>query len=1184
MDRRRFLKDCGLIAFSWAAAHGIEPWRVSSTLLAGENDTEAENPNWADPKLGATVRASSYFENPTVNPGEFSLAKNVLGEGYWQGYSLQVGWETETETVGAWLEIIFPEERVVRELWILGKPLPYEDAMPMFRLLHPRQPYDSALNPYMVGSVIATPRKITYSFAGGPTYKAELRQGKYFQILTLPSEVKTKTIRIEVDETWKEPGAEGTGLGKVRVYSRPHAPTFSIVVYHLYDVREGRPVQSATLEVLNPGEEIRGARLQVSQGGAVLINQPLDSILARAMAKQDTWIPAPFEDAVMEFKIVGDGLRCEVTRSLSVPAYHSYFDGGTFNLLCTCHNDLGFLDTPAVTADVRSATMILPAMKLLKEYPEFRYSMESVVYLQEFLERHPEKREEMAEYMRQRRFTWGASYVQCQEVHVGPEKLVRQFYLGRGWLKKEFPGVDTHFYVKTDPESLTWQMPQILAKAGVKYLIQGRLPFGFYNWEAPDGSQVLTYAYCYANRGHQLYAKSNYGWLQLASAREYYFAPRGLPKMFPSDYQDDYVPPQAEMLPYAREQNETMKRFAQSWNEHFAGRPERQIDPPRITFSEVEGFLDEFTKSAPNLQTLKGDWPFSWTYYDEPAHREGLLTGREAHNRLLAAERFYAPLSHFAGFGAYPEKNLAAAWQANCWPDHGWGGNRGTLTDAMYIQSYQRSKEIADNLLGEVGSKTAAFVPKRSGAQLPLVVFNPVAWERTDIVRSGFEIPSGWQAFTLRDGGGRVIPYQVVGEANGRSVEMIFLAEAVPSVGYRTYYLEPSSSPMPPETPLTGDTMENNYLRVALGEGGLRSLYDKRLKQEILRTDKIAGGEVLQFTAPGFPLGEKEIVTVEDFDKTSNHPFPVKSFIEGPVRTTALREAVFKHFVLREHFHLYRQLDRVEIDLELVSWDGEKARELRVAFPINLDSARISYEVPFGTVEVGKDELDFSLLPNDPSSGFAPSYNGAEHPLTFREAINWIDASSEHYRSFGCLAASDSTLHLFKDESPEPVSYPVLQHVLISTRLSLAWNPVYWLTQPGNHRYRMALYPHAGNWRLRYREGIAFNYPLVAFVAPDGGRVSGPSLPSTAEFLKLEPANLILTAMKKAEDDGGVVVRFYEAEGCQVHAKLRFFQPVKRAWKTSLIEEEEQALPLSGDGSIQFPVKPWEIVTLKMII
>ena len=213
---------------------------------------------------------------------------------------------------------------------------------------------------------------------------------------------------------------------------------------------------------------------------------------------------------------------------------------------------------------------------------------------------------------------------------------------------------------------------------------------------------------------------------------------------------------------------------------------------------------------------------------------------------------------------------------------------------------------------------------------------------------------------------------------------------------------------------------------------------------------------------------------------------------------------------------------------------------------------------------------------------FSTSYNGAEHPLTFREAINWIDATSLNYQPHGCLAAADCTVHLFKDESPFPVSYPVLQHVLISTRLSQAWNPDYWMTQPGNHQFRMALYPHQGDWRSRYRDGIAFNFPLQSFVAPQGSAPSGPSLLPIAGFLQLEPSNLILTAMKKAEDDDGVVVRFYEAEGSQAQAYLRFFQPIKQAWKTNLIEDEEQPLTPSGDGSLPLLVKPWEIVTLKL--
>jgi alpha-mannosidase len=231
-----------------------------------------------------------------------------------------------------------------------------------------------------------------------------------------------------------------------------------------------------------------------------------------------------------------------------------------------------------------------------------------------------------------------------------------------------------------------------------------------------------------------------------------------------------------------------------------------------------------------------------------------------------------------------------------------------------------------------------------------------------------------------------------------------------------------------------------------------------------------------------------------------------------------VRVAAFKNFRLRQSFHLYHGLVRLEVETGLLGWDGQKDRELRLVFPINLEDARLSYEVPFGTVEMGKDELDFTLVPPDDDTQFAPRIYGGNAPLRFREAINWIDASSRGYQGTGCLAAADCTVHLFRDETTGPVAYPLLQHVLLSTRKNIAWNPDYWFTQAGDHRYRAALMPHSGDWRLRYRDAIAFNYPLIAFVGEQQPAPAAEAMPTEQSFLRLEPSNLILTAMKKSED------------------------------------------------------------------
>jgi alpha-mannosidase len=1136
-------------------------------MTADQLDNITENSNWADPALGAKASASSYCEDP---PGGYG-PENVFGD------NVHRGWQANAETVGAWIEIEFNELRSVSELWLLIEPLP-TDILGQ----------NAYIMTYSRASLLAVPRKLRINFSSGASYTAELLQKTdYFQIISLPKLERTSSVSIQIEEVWPKPGATETGIGKIRLFSQKHSPAFEITAHTMYDVRDGRGVQAATLNLINPGEALQESKLLISASGTILTTIPLELAPAHASFEQYIWIPAPFEDAEMEFEVISQPAKFCCKRNLQVPAYRCYFDRGTYELSCTNHNDLGWLNTPEKTADYRSSELILPALELMQKYPEFTYSMESTAYLMEFLERHPEKRSEMAARMEEQRFTWGASYVQLLQASVGPEKLVRQFYFGRRWLKSTFPGVDTRFYIQTDPPQMSLQMPQILAKAGIKYCLLGRLPFGFYNWRSPDGSSVLTRGFRYTSRT-LLDPEDNSGWLRFAEVRESYYTLRQLPRMFIYDYTCDYLPPQPSLVPYVRHENKSMEEFALIWNVHFAGDKNRSIKPPQILFTTPEKFLDEFTAKPLNLPSLYGDWPLSWAYYDEPSNREALLNGRHAHNDLLAAERLYAGLGLRYGFTDYPTRDFEEAWRANIWPDHGWGGNRGTLTDQVYADSYAKSKTLSDTLLSRLAQKIIPNVAQKSDSQIPVVIYNALSWTRSDVVQLTINLPDHWLGWTLVDGSGKTIPCEFVEDSEERGrFNIVFVAQEMPPLGYRCLFLRSAVARPVASVSLNEKTIESDFFRLTFGPGGVKSLYDKRQQWDVLRTDKFEGGEVLEFTAPGRAWEDVETVGIQNFDRTANHEFGFTSLIKSPVRITALREAHFDNFSLREFFHIYNEVDRVDIEIEILNWKGTKSRELRVAFPINLDEARLSYEVPFGTVEIGKDELDFSLLSLDAYgelAQFSPKYYGGAGALAFREAINWIDASSPNYSSAGCLAASDMTLHVFRDETDQPVSYPVLQHVLLSVRQSLAWNPEYWCTQEGNHRYRMALFPHGGDWRLRYREGIGFNYRLIAFVGQESAGVQGSSVSDTESFLRLEPRNLVLTAMKKSEDDDHIVLRFYEAEGNESVARVSLSVPIRHAWRVSLIEEDGDAIPPLGDGSIELAVSPWEIVTLKVAI
>ena len=79
---------------------------------------------------------------------------------------------------------------------------------------------------------------------------------------------------------------------------------------------------------------------------------------------------------------------------------------------------------------------------------------------------------------------------------------------------------------------------------------------------------------------------------------------------------------------------------------NFKNDPGKQISPPVIRFVEPEGALKEiFGKGELNIETMKGDWPMTWAYYDEPGNREGLLMGRNGLKELVKAEGLYSWLT-----------------------------------------------------------------------------------------------------------------------------------------------------------------------------------------------------------------------------------------------------------------------------------------------------------------------------------------------------------------------------------------------------------------------------------------------------------------------------------------------------------------------------------------------------------
>ncbi len=181
-------------------------------------------------------------------------------------------------------------------------------------------------------------------------------------------------------------------------------------------------------------------------------------------------------------------------------------------------------------------------------------------------------------------------------------------------------------------------------------------------------------------------------------------------------------------------------------------------------------------------------------------------------------------------------------------------------------------------------------------------------------------------------------------------------------------------------------------------------------------------------------------------------------------------------------------------------------------------------------------------------------------------ALRWADISD--------------AVHGFSLLNDSKYGYDAKDNVL---RLSLLRGPT-WPdpnADQGHHEFTYALYPHAGTWReaMTVRQGYELNYPLLAVgTGPHHG-----SLMPGKSFFGTDEDNVVITAIKQAADDDGIVVRFYEWAGKKGDIHLRLPQTAQSAEQTNLMESPQGPLTLAEDGmSVTVPTGAYEIKTVKL--
>jgi alpha-mannosidase len=605
--------------------------------------------------------------------------------------------------------------------------------------------------------------------------------------------------------------------------------------------------------------------------------------------------------------------------------------------------------------------------------------------------------------------------------------------------------------------------------------------------------------------------------------------------------------------------------------------------PTRLIISTPTEFFRQAEKLAAIPET-SGEIPDSWpNIVPSLAHMWPQVIPATA--TLLAAEKF-AAINYALGYGDYPQREFDFLWKRLIESmDHnhdGQGGKRGDDRKIEYIQlSLIRGGEILRDSLRNIAERVQVPITN----SFAIVVFNPLGWGRDELVKThltlyGDPAPGNIAPFKkemrLLDESGQSVPFQVeeYSENISRALELLFVAQGVPSLGYKTYYLVPAEKPdvFPPAATITLDDdkdreeprraagidlIENSSYRLSVDRAtGRVSLFDKDLNLEICREMEIVANEERGGNYIGLePLsGRTLLASVDNIQVRENSP--VRAVIQINSRIADMQ--------ITQRLTLPKALKRLDIE-NSVEWKTPRFVRVEQLFPLAQPNPTIHYGIAFGACATS------DIMPRTgPRAGDEIKPDSWHNS---RIVHDWIHAGGPEW---GLTVATDHQQirlgeGVIRAEMLRGTRFTSVKVVRGDEVTSLHYPP------PGTYVFRYSLSSAKGDWKAAkaYRAGMNWNNPLLPVSVVDA--ISRKTLPPTRSFCTLQADNLVISALKKCDLDPSVLVRVYEAEGLASKTPLQFLGHASTFKETNPLEENIG--PATQDV---LPIQPFAMKTIKL--
>jgi alpha-mannosidase len=598
---------------------------------------------------------------------------------------------------------------------------------------------------------------------------------------------------------------------------------------------------------------------------------------------------------------------------------------------------------------------------------------------------------------------------------------------------------------------------------------------------------------------------------------------------------------------------------------------------PHLQYS---GFADAMHTIAASfgdsIPVVRGDGGPYWEYGIVSTARSAAID-RESEQRALAAEEF-STVGSLVDPGARLEPEVLKRLWNNMvlYDEHTWGADRSV--------SDPESRESANQLAVKEAFATDAkrdvdYVLRRSLADLAnsiydpqgtLLVFNPLSWQRSSLVE--IDLDRGHEIVDPVTN--QPVSYEVL--STGESYRHIrFLAQDVPSVGYKAYALKEIPDAPPDPQVVSAHALENQFYRVVLDteSGAVKSIFDKELNKELVnsaspyRFDQylyVTGGDqspnrLLEYSAT-WPIPELTIHNAGGgrLVSVTNEPFGVRARLESSGVNTPKIETEVILFNGQKKIEFINHVRKTEV----YSKEG-----VYFAFPLAMNQPQFRYEIQNGVVDPAHDQLP----------GAGKEWFSVQH---------WVAADQGGVTA--AIVPVDASLITLGDivRGTWPREFGQRNGTIFSQVMNNYYFTNYAAGQGGEFTFRYVLTSgsNLGPAPLS-RLGREEMSPLeVDQITPQDKAVNSarPLDSAQGSFLKLDQADVALVTWKQAEDGRGTILRFLElaGKGNDVAVEIPLLD-VNAASMADALERNLRPLESSSHG-FRFSVKPFQIVTVRV--